>query len=824
MDGKFLSFDGKRFPVRGVTYGTFAEGEFGLFPERERIRRDFAAMAEAGVNTVRVYTVPEPEVLDFAEEASLKLLMGMWWEDPLYHARPTGDAWKEMASDARSLARRVVKDHAGHPALLGFVLGNEIPSPLVRWHGRRKVEGLLRSLYETGREVAPDALFSYANYPSTGYLDTGYLDFDCFNVFLEDESAYRRYLSQLQLDAGERPLILTELGLDSASHGEGRQAEILDWQLRLAAERGIAGACVFSWTDEWWVAGNKIEDWSFGVTREDREPKPALEVVSEYYRKNVPDHRERWPRVSVVVCAYNAGETIGECLESLGSLNYPDYEVLVVDDGSTDDTAEVAGEFPVRVISGGRLGLSGARNLGIENASGEIVAYIDADARADPDWLTYLALALEAPDAAGAGGPNVVPPDDPPVAQCVARSPGRPVHVLLDNERAEHVPGCNMAFWKEKLGEVSGFDPVYRAAGDDADVCWKLQDRGYDIRFHPSALVWHRHRSTVRGYWKQQSGYGRAEALVARSHPDKFNSLGHAIWRGVIYAPTSFLPRRYRIYYGYLGDAAYQRIYRERSNLKTITILYLLLGLFVLSVLDLHLMWLPVSILLTLMAAFVVQGVKVAKRKKLEPAWKMGAVIGLLSFLQPIARELGRLRARGLPFSGNGLPMPEPSVPALKRIEQNLFAAEEVDDRQGFIERLRDKLLKKGLRTRTSLEWERADLICNSTFFWRARLVSFVQHGVLYLGITRKLRYWRLAVPALIVFLVGMWPPNMVAWTANFGSDGRIFWSPELAAAAAVVFAALVLAEWWFFGRRLERALTAEPEGAFREGSGGRIE
>src|SRR5215211_6851861 len=74
VDGKFLRFDGERFYVRGVTYGTFAETDLGLFPGREQVKEDFAAMAAAGINTVRTYTVPEPEVLALADEAGLKLL------------------------------------------------------------------------------------------------------------------------------------------------------------------------------------------------------------------------------------------------------------------------------------------------------------------------------------------------------------------------------------------------------------------------------------------------------------------------------------------------------------------------------------------------------------------------------------------------------------------------------------------------------------------------------------------------------------------------------------------------------------------------------
>jgi len=69
------------------------------------------------------------------------------------------------------------------------------------------------------------------------------------------------------------------------------------------------------------------------------------------------------------------------------------------------------------------------------------------------------------------GGPNLPPPEDSVVAACVAASPGGPLHVLLDDVEAEHIPGCNMAFRREVLEEIGGFDPIYRSAGDDVDVC-----------------------------------------------------------------------------------------------------------------------------------------------------------------------------------------------------------------------------------------------------------------------------------------------------------------------------------------------------------------
>jgi O-antigen biosynthesis protein len=806
VDGKFFRFDGDRFPVRGVTYGTFAQSELGLFPNIERVRRDFDAMVEGNVNTVRTYTVPERPVFDVADELGLKLLVGVWWDDPRYLNRPTQEAWKAMAAEATAAVRQAADMYAGHPAVLGFVVGNEIPGSLVRWHGRRRVEDLLCSLHEAGKEVAPEALFGYANYPTTEYLDTSRFDFDCFNVFLENEFAYRRYLAQLQVDTGDRPLVLSELGLDSATQGEQRQADVLAWQLQGAMEHGLAGTCVFSWTDEWWVGGKKVEGWSFGITREDREPKEALGVVSERYDDGLLASRAHWPKVSVVVCAYQAESTIEECLRSLTHLNYPDYEVLVVDDGSTDATAELARGYPVRVISGGRLGLSGARNLGLEQATGAIVAYLDADARADEDWLTHLVVGLDPADAAGVGGPNISPPEDPPVARCVSRAPGGPVHVLLDNERAEHVPGCNMAFWRERLVEIGGFDPIYRAAGDDVDVCWKLQDLGYSIRFHPAALVWHHSRSKVRDFWRQQVGYGKAEALVSRNHPDKFNGLGQAIWHGVIYGSASLLPGRSFIYFGRFGEAPFQRLYHERSEFRVLTGLYLVLGLLLAALFDPRLLPLPLVGIAGLLSASLAQGIRVARRDGLSPSWRLGGLIGLLSLLQPVARETGRLRSRRLSFPLDS--SLETRFPTLQPAGRRLFCAKWVQDqdRNAFLEELRDRLRAKLLQARGASAWEGTDLVCDSKLFWRARMVSYVQWDVLYLRLGYELRLRRLVFLTLAVVIAGV----CTAYVTTELRDGIDLWWPGLAAVSAAALVGSILTERWLFGRRMHRTLVTD--------------
>ena len=280
------------------------------------------------------------------------------------------------------------------------------------------------------------------------------------------------------------------------------------------------------------------------------------------------EQRSSWPKVSVLVCARDAADTIEDCLSSLEQLNYPSFQIIVVNDGSQDATGEIARRHSsVRVIDIPKGGLSVARNAALSHATGEIVAYTDADVRVDPDWLTYLIQPFLKWDVVGSGGPSVVPPDDPWMAQCIARSPGGPTHVMFDDFIAEHVPGCNMAFRREALLELGGFNPIYICAGDDVDVCWRFQASGHQIGFAPSALVWHHHRPTLGAYWRQQVGYGKSETWLMQNHPEKFLA-GHARWQGRIYSPLPFVRSisDRRINTGVWGTAGFPSVYHAGSH------------------------------------------------------------------------------------------------------------------------------------------------------------------------------------------------------------------------------------------------------------------
>jgi hypothetical protein len=799
VDGKFLRVDDERFRINGVTYGTFAPGELGQFPDRVVLQQDFAAMAETGINTVRTYTVPPLAVLDEAAAAGLMVLAGIDWPDARWLDPPSDDSWRAMAAAARDAVRHAAESIADHPAVLALVVGNEIPGPTVRWFGRRRMDGLLRSLCDVGRTAAPDVLLAYANYPTTQYLDTSCFDFDCMNVFLEGETAFRWYLSQLQIEAGRRPLVLTEIGLDAGAHGDACQADVLAWQLRAALELGAAGTCVFSWTDDWWVGGHEVAGWSFGLTTCTRRPRPALTAVREAYHGGLLGTRPEWPPATVVVCAHNEEKTIGACLDSLEHLRYPDYDVICVDDGSRDGTADIARRHPVTLVSEGHGGLCRARNLGLERATGDVVAYIDADATADPDWLTYLAISLDpqATATAGAGGPNWTPPEDPLLARCIGLAPGNPVHVLIDDERADHIPGCNMAFRRRDLLAIGGFDPTFHTAGDDVDVCWRLLDEGRQLRFHPAALVWHHPRRTVRTFWRQQVGYGAAESLVSRNHPDRFSLFGSPRWRGVVYGPVAAWSRRGTVDAGPTGDAPFQRMYPSSSSIAVLPAMWVVLASTLLIAVHPALSIVPIAAALALVVASLTLGMRAAARARLPARRRCGAVIGLLHLMQPIAREFGRLRARHLSFPSGETGADDRAAVAVAR---RLLRVDGVRDRVGLIADLRDRLRRRRIRaSRRPIEagprldragWEQADVASFSPFAWEVRLDSYLLGEVCWLRLHRRLRSPRaLATMPVVAIALGAWSFALVL------------------EALAVVMAAVWIEGRWF-ERRVVRALT----------------
>jgi GT2 family glycosyltransferase len=731
-DGKFLRVGDERYLVKGVTYGTFAPDAQGCqFPSPQQIAEDFGLMADLGINTVRTYTAPRRELLDEAARHGLRVTVGLPWSQHVAFL------------DNRSLKREIrhelaskVAELGDHPAVLAFALGNEIPPGVVRWHGRVRVEHFLRDLYETAKSASPESLFTYVNFPPTEFLDLSFFDICAFNVYLHREAELRAYLARLQHVAGQKPLLLAEAGADSIREGEAGQADITAMHIRVAFEEGACGAVAFAWTDEWWRGGQPVGDWKFGLVDAQRRPKEAARAVASAFA-DAPFSREQqqtWPRVSVVICAYNAADTLEDNLRSIDQLTYPDYEVILVNDGSKDRTSEIGRAHPrVRVVDTPNQGLSAARNVGLAEATGDIVAYTDADTRVDRDWLTFLVQPFVNSDVVGSGGPNVVPADDPPIAQCIARAPGGPTHVLLDDRIAEHVPGCNMAFRRDALLAIGGFNAVYLRAGDDVDVCWRLQARGWKIGFASAALVWHHHRNSVSAYWRQQVGYGEGETWLMAHHPEKFLD-GHMLWRGRIYSPLPFVRSLWgtRINAGVWGTAAFPSVYRadvhpfafmpHSIRWQVISLVLTIAGLGVVAT-GAH--WWTAALLvgsgLIGIAVTIGKNITYALRSNVDSlrGGKLGyrLTVAYLHFLQPLARLRGQIRG--------ALSPPEVALPPGER--QTSRGA-----RPSFGEAGRALLLVSGSVTEDrfwSEAWTSADRVLSKFADWlrRSRAVRTIE-------------------------------------------------------------------------------------------------
>jgi hypothetical protein len=274
-------------------------------------------------------------------------------------------------------------------------------------------------------------------------------------------------------------------------------------------------------------------------------------------------------------------------------------------------------------------------------------------------------------------------PGDGAIADCVANAPGGPIHVLLSDDVAEHIPGCNMAFRREKLLAIGGFDPRFRVAGDDVDICWRLQERGWTIGFAPSAVVWHHRRNSIKRYLKQQFGYAKAEALLAEKWPGKYNSAGHVTWRGHLYGKgiVETLFARSRIYHGQFGSAPFQSVYQvSPGNLSSLSLMpewYFLLLLFG-FVTMLGISWTPLLWLTPLLIAGVgltlVQAIRASLRATFDskPNSKLGyaglrLLVAWLHLVQPAARLFGRVQHGMGPWSWKGIThiLPLPTIVSL---------------------------------------------------------------------------------------------------------------------------------------------------------------
>jgi glycosyltransferase involved in cell wall biosynthesis len=230
------------------------------------------------------------------------------------------------------------------------------------------------------------------------------------------------------------------------------------------------------------------------------------------------------PTVAVIVAARDAAATIDACLQALGAQTWHDHAVIVVDDGSTDDTGRRAADGGAHVVRTNGVGASAARNAGLAETRADVVAFTDADCTPVPHWLASLLEGLEWSRATGVGGPqrNVFPTGRSradafdaffrlaAVVSDYTRSGGR-------IRRVTHNASCNSAYRREAVVAVGGFRPGLWP-GEDVDLDLRLARQGGTFAFVPEALVLHHRPGTLTWFRRMMRRYGAAERELVALH------------------------------------------------------------------------------------------------------------------------------------------------------------------------------------------------------------------------------------------------------------------------------------------------------------------
>jgi cellulose synthase/poly-beta-1,6-N-acetylglucosamine synthase-like glycosyltransferase len=228
------------------------------------------------------------------------------------------------------------------------------------------------------------------------------------------------------------------------------------------------------------------------------------------------------PSVTVVVPVRNGEQTIQQLLESLQKLDYDrnKVEVIVVDGNSTDKTQEIVKKYPVNLVVEEKKGLNLARNIGIKCSNGEIVAFTDSDCIVPPDWITKIVENFKDPKVSCVGG-SAKALDSDFISQYADNSIVRLMPFFTKREELKkvkpffrHPAGCNMAFRRKVAEEVGYFDENIQYGFDEVEFADRICRAGYKMVLDPDVLVWHKHRSTLKEFLKQNFQYGKGSGLV----------------------------------------------------------------------------------------------------------------------------------------------------------------------------------------------------------------------------------------------------------------------------------------------------------------------
>ena len=246
------------------------------------------------------------------------------------------------------------------------------------------------------------------------------------------------------------------------------------------------------------------------------------------------------PTVSLVIPGRNCAQTLEKCLNSVVPLLEQGelQEILFVDDGSTDNTAEIARRYPVRLISGAGTGAAAARNSGIEAASGDLIWCLDSDCIAEPDNLSLLVSEFGSSEVVAVGG------------SFGNATPDQLLPILIQQEiswRHSRMPQTvnflasgNVVYRRQELLDIGGFDERFRWA-HDAELAFRFRSVQKELHFQKNAIVLHHHFTSFKRYLSKQFEYARNRIFLYRRYPEMAKGDNYSSWGDHLQPPLALL-------------------------------------------------------------------------------------------------------------------------------------------------------------------------------------------------------------------------------------------------------------------------------------------
>ena len=238
--------------------------------------------------------------------------------------------------------------------------------------------------------------------------------------------------------------------------------------------------------------------------------------------------------ISIVIAVRNEADYIEKCIESLFKQEFDgEYEVIVVDGMSDDGTYETLEKLQKKykfiLLRNEKKNAAAGRNIGIDAAKGNIIAFIDGDAIAAKNWLYNIKNAFERSNAIGVGGPDLIPEDSGEKSKIIGYVMTSPIarggrfnpstqHAMMEEERyVEHIPTCNLALKKEVFNEVDLFDDKF-VKGQDLELNYRITKAGYKLFYSPSIKVIHYRKQSIKSFARQIYKWAKAKVAIIKKH------------------------------------------------------------------------------------------------------------------------------------------------------------------------------------------------------------------------------------------------------------------------------------------------------------------